>query len=305
MSKTVVFFGSGPVAAKSLSALIDVLGKHYIEYVVTKKRPKHHKDPAPVEEIAKEHNLPLLFASSKLEVNKILAKNKPKSKLGVVIDYGVILTKDTLDVFPFGIINSHFSLLPEWRGADPITFSILSGQTQTGVSIMRIDTELDTGDLLATNIVELDGTETSDELTEKLIERSTLLLEEIIPHYIEGKVAAYPQPKRPVTYSRKLTKSDGVLDWNKSAKVLEREIRAFSEWPKSSCNIFGTQVVVTKAKAVKSINKAIGTVSCEDNKSIIVECGKSSALKITELRPSSKKTMSAHSFINGYSNSHR
>jgi methionyl-tRNA formyltransferase len=125
---SVVFMGNGPVAAKSLELLKEWAN---IEFVITKRRPQHHKDPAPVEEYCKSHNLPYFYANNKQELQNIVESSSPSSKVAVVVDYGVIINKETINFFNKGIINSHFSLLPAWRGADPITFSILSGQKNT------------------------------------------------------------------------------------------------------------------------------------------------------------------------------
>jgi methionyl-tRNA formyltransferase len=124
-SKTILFFGSGPVAAASLRSLADNFS---VEAVITKAVPAHHKGVAPVEELAGELGLPIIFASTKKELDEVFTERTFTSKVGVVVDYGVIISQEVIDVFPLGIVNSHFSLLPEWRGADPITFSILSGQ---------------------------------------------------------------------------------------------------------------------------------------------------------------------------------
>ena len=122
-SKTITFFGSGPVAAASLEYLHTQFG---VELVITKHRPAHHKDPAPVEEFAKAHGLRLDFADTTDELESVIISQQPDKLCGVVIDYGVIISQPVIDYFEHGIINSHFSILPEWRGADPITFSLLS-----------------------------------------------------------------------------------------------------------------------------------------------------------------------------------
>ncbi len=145
-SETIVFFGSGPVAAASLKALAD---NFEIEHVITKQAPLHHRGSIPVVETAEDLGLPILFANNRSQLDQAILGLDFKSRVGIIIDYGVIVSRSVIDKFPFGILNSHFSLLPQWRGADPITFSILSGQTETGVSIMLIVEELDEGQLIA------------------------------------------------------------------------------------------------------------------------------------------------------------
>src|SRR5438045_3687175 len=140
-SKTIAFFGSGPVAADSLIFLAEYFE---IEVVVTKPVPAHHKVKAPVEEVARAKNLKLLFANNRSGLDKLIQEKPFKSELGIIVDFGVIVSQKVIDAFKLGIINSHFSLLPRWRGADPITFAILEGDAKTGVSLMLIDEQLDT-----------------------------------------------------------------------------------------------------------------------------------------------------------------
>lgn len=298
LSSTVIFFGNGPVAAECLQGFIDSFGVESLEAVVTKARPVHHKDPAPVEELAKEHNLQLWFANNKAELDELIHDQKPISTVGLVIDYGVIIGKQTIDYFEKGIINSHFSLLPEWRGADPITYSILSGQEKTGVSIMLIDEGLDTGPLLARADYDLSGNETSQELTNGLVELSCWSIERILPLWLSADTVPMEQPDTPITFSRKLTKQDGVLVFTKTATELEREVRAFSGWPKSRTTIAGVDCVVTQAQ-VNTIALKPGQVMVTESKTIVIGC-KIGSLEILELQPAGKNKMLTSAFLNGY-----
>jgi len=197
-----------------------------------------------------------------------------------------------------GIINSHFSLLPEWRGADPITFSILSGQQRTGVSLMLLVKAMDAGPLLGYGEYDLPATITTPGLTSDLIELSFALLKTIVPDYLEGKVVPRPQDTAvQPTYSRKLTKLDGTLDWHKPATQLEREIRAFIEWPKSRARLGTLDVIVTAAHVVARSGLA-GQIIIE-GKQLLVQCSQD-ALVIDTLKPAGKKEMTGESFIAGY-----
>jgi methionyl-tRNA formyltransferase len=298
-SKTIIFFGSGPVAAKSLEFLI----AHFsIEAVITKPVPAHHKGTAPVEVIASQHNLPTLFAGNKKELDDIIAAHAFVSELGVIIDYGVIVSQSVIDAFPLGIINSHFSLLPEWRGADPITFSILSGQPKTGVSLMLIDLSLDTGKLLTRKSIDIAKDETTPTLTDRLIDLSNQLLDEYVPRYQNGDVMPknQPHPDR-ATYSRKLTKQDGVIDWNKSADVIEREIRAFTGWPQSRTTLGSVDVIITRAHAVPSDAEAIGDIEVIDDMGLLMVGTGEGTLCIDAVKPVGKKEMPVQAFLRGYS----
>lgn len=291
-----VFFGSGPVAAKSL----ELLSKSFkIEAVVTKPRPQHHRGSFPVIDTAERLTVPLHTVSSRKELSNLIATNPFKSKLGVLIDFGIIVGKDTIDYFPLGIINSHFSVLPQWRGADPISFAILSGQPTTGVSLMLLDEGMDTGKILATSSLKISPGDTTPSLTNKLISLSNDLLELHLPEYLEGNVKPRRQsyPDR-ATYSRKLTKEDGVIDWNKPAIELEREIRAFIEWPKSRTEIAGKEVIITEAHVIDQRFSKPGSIEVVD-KVLVVNCGEQS-LAIDRLKPAGKNEMTSEAFIAGH-----
>ncbi|HET6925149.1 MAG TPA: formyltransferase family protein [Candidatus Saccharimonadales bacterium] len=230
------------------------------------------------------------------------------SKLGVLIDFGIIVSQKVIDSFPLGIVNSHFSLLPEWRGADPITFSILSGQKETGVSLMLLTAGLDEGPLLANSTpVTIASDETTASLTDTLIAESDANLRVVLPLYVSGtakpidqfaiaeQVPGYPSK---ATYSRKLTKDDGILDFTKPADQLEREVRAFAEWPKSRATIGGKEVVITKAHVMDGAGKP--GESWKDGKQFGFYTT-SGIFVIDALKPAGKGEMTAAAFLNGYS----
>lgn len=301
-SAQVVFFGSGPVAAASLRLLAQ---SFEIEAVITKPRPAHHRGPVPVVELAEELGLPLLSAAKKAELTEVVTEHRFSSKVAILIDFGIIVEQAVIDYFPLGIINSHFSLLPEWRGADPITFSILSGQKQTGVSLMLLTAGMDEGPLLSVGLHDLSSTVTEPELTDHLIELSHGLLVHDVPRYLAGEVK--PRPQEDVakhlgwsptpTYSRKLTKQDGILDFTKPAVELEREVRGFIMWPRSRTVLADKDVTVTKAHVEAGIGQP-GTMY-RDGK-VIGFYTSENILVIDALKPAGKGEMSAAAFAAGY-----
>ncbi len=294
-SKPIVFFGSGPVAAESLRLLAQ---NFTIEAVVTKPRAAHHKGDVPVIRIAEELKLEIHTVSNKRSLDELIEKDPFSSKIGVLIDFGIIVSQKAIDYFPLGIVNSHFSLLPEWRGADPITFSILSGQKTTGVSLMMLVEAMDEGPLLGYGVYGLSDTITTPELTAGLIELSDTLLTTIIPDYIEGHIVPQPQTSKiEATYSRKLTKEDGIINWNKPAENIEREIRAFIEWPKSRATIAKREVVITSAHVIDLAGHA-GSFAVVD-KQLVAYCGEK-ALVIDTMKPAGKQEMTGQSFLAGY-----
>lgn len=288
----IVFFGSGPVAAASLRRLVQQFA---VEAVVTKPRPDGHHGPVPVLDLAAKLGLPVVTAANKTELSTAIASQAFTSQVAVLIDFGIIVNQDVIDKFPLGIVNSHFSLLPEWRGADPISFAILSGQAETGVSLMLLVPAMDEGPLLAQAKVAVAGQDI-EQLTATLIDTSEQLLVANLPDYVAGQLRPYAQTGQP-TYSRKLTKADGELDFKKPAQQLEREVRAFLTWPKSHCKIANIDALLIKTNVIEGSGepgqiylngKELGFYTSKD------------ILLIKELKPAGKAAMTATAFLAGY-----
>lgn len=302
MDEPIVFFGTGPVAAASLNLLAQTFT---IEAVVTKPRLAHHRGEVPVLTAAQALGLPIIEVASKKEVSEKIVPGSLKSQVAALVDFGIIVEQKVINTFPLGIVNSHFSLLPQWRGADPITFSILSGQSKTGVSLMLLVEAMDEGPLLAVGEVDLSPDITTPELTRQLIGLSNALLQDVLPKYIDGKIIGSPQEKiagivgysAAPSYSRKLTKEDGILDWNKSAEQLDREVRAYLEWPKSRTMLGGHAVIITKAHA-EAGDGVPGSLWLR-NKHLGIYCAKG-ILMLDALKPAGKGDMSSAAFLNGY-----
>ncbi len=291
-----VFFGSGPVAEESLKLLLQ---SFEVEAVITKPTTKTE-----MEAIAS--GIPVHVAANKLELSELFKTAGFDSKLGVLIDFGIIVSQDVIDYFEFGIVNSHFSLLPELRGADPISFAILEGREKTGVSLMLLVQAMDEGPILSMKDIELNRGETSSELSTKLVQLSYDLLLETLPKYVAGEVEPKSQDTENTTptYTRKLTKQDGMLDWDKDALTLEREIRAFIEWPKSKATLGSVDVIITKAHSVpsNSPNSKPGDIQIDPEVNLLsIECS-SGYLCVEKLKPLGKKEMDTRAFLAGYKN---
>lgn len=288
LETSLVFFGSGPVAAASLRHL----AQHFtIEAVITKAVTK-------ADMAALVPGTPVFTAEKKAELTHLITEKQFSSPLGVIVDFGIIVEQAVIGAFPLGIVNSHFSLLPQWRGADPISFAILSGQAKTGVSLMLIEPTLDTGKLLVQRGLTIDVSETTDSLTAKLVKLSNELLVDYLPRYQNGELRprSQPHPNR-ATYSRKLSKEDGLLDWTKPAEQLEREIRAFTSWPKSYTQLGDKDVIITKAHVVTTTMKPGEIVATK--KELLIGTSKG-ALAIDVLKPAGKAEMTVQGFLAGY-----
>ena len=295
MNDSVVFFGSGPVAAKALA----LLAKHTpIEAVITKPQPEHHKEIFPVIAAARELGITnVLTVSNKRELSELVNDHPLESRAGVVIDFGIIISQDVIDSFELGIVNSHFSLLPKWRGADPITFSILKGDTQTGVTLMLIVEKLDEGPILTQQALPLPSGITTPVLTDQLIHLSDTLLQGTLPLYLSGRIQPQEQPSEGATYSSKLSKEDGIIDWQRPAVEIERQIRAFIEWPKSRTTIGNRDVVITAAHVIEGSGTP-GVIWLQDRQ-LGVQTSEG-ILVIDQLVPAGKKAMSGSDFLLGY-----
>jgi methionyl-tRNA formyltransferase len=295
-TSSIVFFGTGPVAAKSLELLAE---NFTIEAVITKPRPAHHRGSVPVLQTAEKLNLPILTASSKKDLDVLFMKKPVKSQLAVLIDFGIIVSQEVIDYFPLGILNSHFSILPDLRGADPITFAVLSGQKETGVSLMMLVPAMDEGPLVGYESYTLPEDIITPELTDELILLSDSLLKRHLPSVFSGEAVAQSQEVtgKTVSYSQKLEKSDREIDWHKSASQIEREVRAYIGWPGSKTILGDLEVIITKAHVTKE-NSRPGEIQF-DKKVLSVGCGKKS-LAIERLKPAGKKDMDIAAFIAGY-----
>lgn len=306
MKHSMVFFGTGPV---SLRCLEGIHAHFTIEAIITKPdriSPKGSRHAHPVKSWAESHAIPVHQVDTETALKTLWSSQQFSSRIGLVVDFGITIPETIINSFEYGILNSHFSLLPQLRGADPISFAILEGLPQTGVSIMKIVPRMDEGDLLSQETYPLTPTITTPELTEALSELSNKMLIRDIPRYLEGEIIPEPQnPNITPTYSRKLTKQDGIIDWTKPATALERQVRAFIGWPGSRTKLFGRDVTITAThtlvgKEWTHRSAAPGTIIARPEAPLAVMTG-DGALAIDSLKPASKQEMSGADFVRGYS----
>lgn len=301
MSETIVFFGNERLAtgvtttAPTLKALIDA-GYNVVavvsNYAVGESRSTR---PLEIQAVAEQHHIPLLLPS-KLEDITDQLKNYAAS-VGVLVAYGKIVPQSTIDIFPHGIINIHPSLLPLHRGPTPIESAILEGTDKTGVSLMQLIQAMDAGPVYGQSEVTLNGNESKQLLADELLEIGAAMLIELLPGILRGSVIAVPQNDARATYDKRLAKEDGIIDWTQSAERIEREIRAFLEWPKSRTTLAGKEVVITQAHVVNESGEP-RTIKIND-KQLIVCCGQQ-ALAIDKLKPAGKNEISSEAFLAGY-----
>lgn len=232
----VVFMGTPELAA---SLLLSLLEKGYnIVGVVTKKdapvgRKKELKQ-SPVKEVALQHDLKVL-QPEKLDGTAVQEIQALQPDLIVVAAYGKILPKALLDFPGFGCINFHTSLLPKWRGASPIQNALLNGEEETGVTLMLMDSGMDTGDILTQAKVTIEPYDTTPILTEKLLVAGTKLLLETLPQWIERRITPVKQDETKVTLCQLIEREDGRIFWADDAESIYNRFRALSPWPGIFC----------------------------------------------------------------------
>lgn len=293
---SIVFFGTGQTSLDALQCLAE---NFEIELIITKPPAKNSAGKLFKNQVhvwAEENNIKLITPANKAELKDNFATRSIKSEVGIVLDYGMIIPKEVIDIFPRGILNSHFSLLPKYRGADPIRSAILKGDKVTGVTIIRITPGLDDGPIL-TWAEQRAGEINSTELREKLSNLNCALLPESIKLYLNNELEVVNQDETQATHTSKTTKADGRIEPSKESEQLEREIRAYTGWPKSYFDCKGKTYIVHKA-IKSSVKVAPGKLEVKDKK-LFYGC-KNGSLEIIEIQPANKPKMNASAIINGY-----
>jgi methionyl-tRNA formyltransferase len=300
-SSPVVFFGNERLAtgvhteAPTLRRLI--AAGYIVAAVITNYEAGASRNVRDLEvaAVAAEHHIPVIINQKPGDIIDQLQSFGAVA--GVLVAYGQIVPQKVIDLFPRGIVNIHPSLLPLHRGPTPIESAILQGETQTGVSLMRLSKAMDAGPVYGQQTVALDGTESKASLTSHLLDIGGEMLMQLLPAILDGTAPATPQEDSQATYDERITKPDGLIDWQKPAERLEREIRAYADWPKSRTTFNNLDVTITAAHVVDLAGKP-GTLTI-DKKQLVVHCG-DQALAIDRLVPAGKKEMPIEAFLAGY-----
>jgi methionyl-tRNA formyltransferase len=214
-----------------------------------------------------------------------------------VAAFGQILRQEVLDLAPYGCINVHASLLPRWRGAAPIQTSILTGDTETGITIMKMDVGVDTGPILSQHAITISLEETGGSLFEKLSLLGADLLLETLPRYLSGELIPTPQLEEGVTYAPRLAREDGRLDFTRSALELERRVRAYAPWPGTWLEWKGAPLKILHTRGSEFASPGPGVrLTIEGNPALGTGNG---ILILEQVQPAGKKTMSGKDFLLG------
>jgi len=301
ITPNILFMGTPQFAATALHGLVDagftVIG--VITQPDTAKGRAGTPTPSEVAVEAIKTNIQTFKPTNKTELTEIVTKLKPD--LIVVAAYGMIIPQTVLDIPKYGALNIHGSLLPKYRGASPISEAILSGDPETGITIMQMSAGMDEGDVISSFELRISNEDTTASLTVKMADLGAKAIVETIPGWISGKLQATPQDNKLVTTCRKITKEDGHIDWSQPAIQIERMVRAYYPWPTAYAFIGGKRLKFTLSRLCEEpCDAAIsvaGTLRFADNH-LYVGTGEGT-LEILELQPEGKKPMSARDFING------
>jgi len=303
VSLRVIFMGTPQLACPSLQALLDCRDVEVVAVVTQPDRPKGRDlklTASPVKELALRHARTVWQPLKSRDESFLASIRDAHPDLVVVTAFGQILPQSLLDVPRVGCVNVHTSLLPKYRGAAPIQWAILNGEPETGITIMQMDAGLDTGPILSqerTTIFDADDAQT---LHDRLAHLGARLLLETIPGYIAGQIKPSPQPEAQVSYARKITKSDGKLDWTRPARDLWHQVRGLVPWP--GCFTFfpepNRSVLKIWLAEVAAGSGVPGEIIAADKHGIVVGCG-DQALKLLMLQREGARRLTPQQFLAG------
>ena len=295
----VIFMGTPGFAVPCLQKLIK---NHNVIAVFSQPdKPVGRKQvlmPTPVKACAIEHNIDV-FQPTSLKNDDVSAQiENMNADVIVVVAYGKILPKRILEAAKYGCINVHASLLPKYRGAAPIQWSVINGDKETGVTVMQMDEGLDTGDILCIEKTEIGENETSEELFNRLSLIGADALIKALDDIEKGISKPIPQGKSDHSYAEKITKALSPIDWNKSAVEVHNLVRGLQTWPCAQTKLNGKNIKIHKSVLTDVTGAKAGEV-IENNKKLIVSCGDGQCIEILELQLDGKKRMDTKSFLMG------
>lgn len=300
MKPRIAFMGTPDFAAHILRDLLD---QPYNLVAVYTQPPRpvgrgYKLTPSPVQALAEQYSLPV-YTPSSLKSEEVQAQWKSLDlDVAVVAAYGLILPRAILEAPRKGCLNVHASLLPRWRGAAPIQRAILAGDEETGITLMKMDVGLDTGDMVYVEKVPLDAHTTTPRLLDLLTKLGSEALVKALPLYLAGRLHPTPQPGEGVSYAEKLTKEEGFLDWKAPASFLERQVRALNPWPGTWFDVGNDRIKVLEAIALPLSSSAIPGTILDNQLTIACEEG---ALRPLRLQKVGKSPLPTAEFLRGYS----
>jgi methionyl-tRNA formyltransferase len=308
----IIFAGTPEFAAVALQALHE--GGFDIPLVLTQPdRPAGrgmHTQASAVKQYALAHGMPVLqpaslrldgkFPGQAAEAHERLRATE--HDVMVVAAYGLILPRSVLEIPPHGCINIHGSILPRWRGAAPIHRALEAGDSETGVTIMQMETGLDTGPMLALQRIPIAADDTTAILHDKLAALGGAMIVQTLFKLAQGTLEAVVQPAEGVTYAAKISKEEAILDFTEDAITLERKIRAFNPFPGASASFNGVAIKIWRAELLASTSGLPPghVVAANAQDGVIIACG-NGLLRLNELQKPGGKRLPATEFLKGFS----
>jgi methionyl-tRNA formyltransferase len=301
----IIFMGTPELAAASLEALLRQVDFEVVAVVTQPDRPKGRElklQPSPVKQIALRAGLPVLQPDKARDEKFIAELRHYRPELIAVAAFGQILPKSILDLPLCGCLNVHTSLLPKYRGAAPIQRAILDDEPETGVTIMKVDVGLDTGEIIAQEKTPIAPEDNSQTLHDRLARIGADLLVRTIPDFAEGKIRPRPQPAEGVSYAHKIKKEDGRIQWDLPARTIWNRVRAFTPWPGAFTSISDQPqpklLKIWEALAVSGSGSA-GEILEADQNGVLIACG-SGALRVLSLQKEGGRRMVVKEFLAGH-----
>ena len=299
----IVFMGTPEFASASLNALLE---NHY-DVVGVFTQPDKAKGRgmevtfSPVKQLALAHDLPVFQPTKMRDGTALATLQSLKPDLVVVVAYGRILPDDLLAVPPLGTINVHGSLLPRYRGAAPIQWSVLNGDTKTGVTTMYLASEMDAGDIIYAEETEIGEYETSGELYDRLKEIGASLLIRTVQDIEAGTAPRTPQNHEEATYVTMLDKGLSPIDFSKPARSVIKWIYGLQPWPVATAELGGSVLKIFSArKTDHHTSSEPGSIVASGKDGIEIACGEGETILITELQAPGKKRMNAADYLRGH-----
>lgn len=298
----VIFMGTPDFSVGTLEALVEA-GHEVVLAVTQPDKPKGRGKEmqfTPVKEAALRHDIPVFQPKKVRDPECMEELRKYHADIMVVIAFGQILPQEILDMTPYGCVNVHASLLPKYRGAAPIQWSIIDGEEVTGVTTMQMDAGLDTGDMLLKTEIKIEADETGGSLHDKLAEAGATLCVETLKALEEKTVTPEKQGETPTAYAKMLDKKLGNIDWTMDAVSIERLIRGLNPWPSAYTMWNGKVMKIWRGEVLEASGEQMpGTIVAVSKDSFTVQTGKCQ-LRILELQLQGKKRMDAAAFLRGY-----
>ena len=299
----IVFMGTPDFAAASLQKLIDE-GFDVVGVFTQPDKPKGRGMElsfSPVKELALRAGLPVYQPEKMRDGTALAILRELRPDILVVVAYGRILPDDMLALPRYGAVNVHGSLLPKYRGAAPIQWAVLNGDSVTGVSTMFLTSEMDAGDIIYTDETEIGEFETAGELFDRLMDMGAKLLVKTLRAIEDGSAPRTPQDHTQATYVKMLDKSNSPIDWNKRPREIVKHIYGLQPWPVATMELEGkTFRVFGAAYTENRTEKTPGSVVSAGDAGIEIACADGQTLLVTELQAPGKKRMRAGDFLRGH-----